>query len=1432
MPPSRRRAATKAAAAAAARRQWKVGDLVLAKVKGFPAWPATVSEPEKWGYRADWRKVLVYFFGTQQIAFCNPADVEAFTEEKKQSLLGKRQGKGADFVRAVQEITESYEKSKKIDQVDNQNSGEDVTLVQDGNSKESPANMESKDQNENSEAAVTVKNGPNLVGSTSPDVLSKIDSLEDKVASVEQPLHDVAVPAKPGITTYTSRKRSGGLRSRKRATLKTDSTVDVTRSLSRLDSGRYQSFIMSSNDGNKSGGDAATEIIFERSLRRNKRIRKSPVSEWHNAVDSSAFVSNGSIGDNASEIVTLDSDSLSLNDNSTQDSACKPEHCETVVECLEGDVELSKGLDFQIKAVVIKKKRKPNRKRMTNEAVEPSVRLETGMDLDAGLQNSVQISQNAGESLNARHNKEDGDEHLPLLKRARVRMGKLSNLEDGNGNLSKAVEKTSNDAAVNRVELTNGLCEVERRPEDIPVTSMEHVGPSTSLNDECADDINSNIVKGSSHNSSPQRTSTQIPGNRSHISIIKDSQPFGSSADGEAALPPSKRLHRALEAMSANAAEEGHPYAENSTMQTLINGSCISSVKGSSHVVERKESDGSDEQAVDSSIHKTSGFGSSDTISGIAVKSPLDADICNHPMGIPKNQEHQEEAVGHHCKDLSESYFGGLSVCTAAKKRTGDSTYNLDRKQSNLQSNQVSVDQLSLVDDKGDLEDIALRDVGDEIATKDVTSECSHTCSRLSSQAGEAMKVTSQDDSAMLQCNTEDTESLRSQIEKNQANSMLEASKEVTCDHREKDSGYLSISRDCLAEKDVLVPQSSPVPADGIESPVHMSPTTTSVCHVSTSESVNFIQNSGGSSPNHSQQKVTVSTRVDEGKIDPPVLQRPKSAGKFSTYAEVHAALSSFEGILGSLTRTKECIGRATRIAIDCAKLGVSSKVVEILARSLENDSSLHRRVDIFFLVDSIAQCSRGLKGDVGGIYPSTIQAVLPRLLSAAAPPGNFAKENRRQCLKVLRLWLERRILPESIIRHHMREIDSLSSSSSSGAYSRRSARTERALDDPVRDMEGMLVDEYGSNSSFQLPGFRMPRMLKEEDGGSDSDGESFEAVTPEHNNPGTPEDQENTPAIEKHTHILEDVDGELEMEDVAPSCEVEVNSTGVSGVNDLHHQLEHVPQPYAPPLPQDIPPSSPPLPSSPPPLPPPPPPPLSAVPLSRIHEPYFNGHDSKLYTSSHNMHDQMGESVAQQHSASRTNPSIYNGAHHHASECREMQPPCDSINSSFSSYPVHPVNNVQHTDAPNFHHKPYPPRPPQPPPPSNQFSYVQAAPPVKSRRETSPPSYQQRFHSSYNGDGGTFYNNHERMRPAPYEPGDGWRYPSPNFPGPRYQDKARAYPPGPYGGPPREHNRIHHQEWPLPPRGMHQRNFIPYGPSSESAVPVSNRAPSVWRPR
>lgn len=123
-----------------------------------------------------------------------------------------------------------------------------------------------------------------------------------------------------------------------------------------------------------------------------------------------------------------------------------------------------------------------------------------------------------------------------------------------------------------------------------------------------------------------------------------------------------------------------------------------------------------------------------------------------------------------------------------------------------------------------------------------------------------------------------------------------------------------------------------------------------------------------------------------------------------------------------------------------------------------------------------------------------------------------------------------------------------------------------------------------------------MPAMLKDEEA-SDSDGESFEAVTPEHP-AGKPNGEEANLAIEKRKHILEDVDGELEMEDVSPVCEGETASVSYSvGTNPARISRPGdgscLGASFHPPLPRDGPPSSPPLPTSP----PPPPPPASVAP-------------------------------------------------------------------------------------------------------------------------------------------------------------------------------------------------------------------------------------------
>lgn len=53
--------------------------------------------------------------------------------------------------------------------------------------------------------------------------------------------------------------------------------------------------------------------------------------------------------------------------------------------------------------------------------------------------------------------------------------------------------------------------------------------------------------------------------------------------------------------------------------------------------------------------------------------------------------------------------------------------------------------------------------------------------------------------------------------------------------------------------------------------------------------------------------------------------------------------------------------------------------------------------------------------------------------------------------------------MPESVLRHFVTEIESHNDDKGlPGNGPRRLSRSERAVDDPVRDMDGMLVDEYG----------------------------------------------------------------------------------------------------------------------------------------------------------------------------------------------------------------------------------------------------------------------------------------------------------------------------------------------------------------------------------
>ncbi|XP_059625812.1 protein HUA2-LIKE 2-like isoform X1 [Cornus florida] len=1503
MAPSRRKVGSKAsAAAAAARRQWKVGDLVLAKVKGFPAWPATVSEPEKWGYSADWKKVLVYFFGTKQIAFCNPADVEAFTEEKKEALLIKRHGKGADFVRAVHEIIESYEKSKKREEIADFNSGDEVTVTNAGISVEPLYDVGVKDQTE-APAATLISSlrsscsfgdkNESIIPVEDVAAATQADALHNGEASSEELTDNLVVNEKPPSTSYSSRKRSGVIQSRSHAMQKRVPHARRSRNSSRVEFHRLQKLIVPSSNGNKSAVDVPINALQDGSVRRSKRIRNSQdVTEVHGA-GSPAFVSNGSIEENGSEIVTVDSDTFSLNDGSTVESGCEIPQPDSAVECCEGDIELSQTLDFQTKSSFIKKKRKPNRKRVNNDTIAGQLDNLAGSEME--VQRSGPILPDAHERSNDRYPKDDGDEHLPLVKRARVRMGRPSSAggevatfiqsEDKSSEVSNSLSERvcvsvnadrdspadGNSFTVKGVQMDRpssaggevaAFIQSEDKSSEVSNSLSERVCISVNGDRDSPADGNSFTVKGVMDHSSPSNKCCQFYVNNPRPLEGKKGQQTGSLVDDEAALPPSKRLHRALEAMSANAAEDGKKCSGGpSTMKTFINGSFSSTSECSYMSIERKSQNGCRMQNVDSFCNNDSEVG----ISGLATssnppvpeesaKSYIEVAICNispRTSNSPKYEFHDmlDEAVDF--TDRKDYSVRSLAIQTAEPVVVQTPKLlspNLARNQACLGHNEGALGQMLPCKDecKNENSELSNHRVEEPVQELDPSKYFRMSSSPVST-AAEIAKV-SPPNGVKLLLNSVDGTCESTNLwklpldENNQVNGMCEVVKEIKPSQKDSNtisspnlvkvlvaavqgsphlSHSVSISDDHLDDKDVSGIRSSSSPTDGLHSPPRASPPNTSIRPMSASDNSNFLENNGGCSPD-------VQLRYDKS----------KDVDKWNNKAEVTAAsLASFEAILRTLTRTKENIGRATRIAIDCGKFGTAAKVVEILARNLERESNLHKKVDLFFLVDSITQCSRGLKGDVAGVYPSAIQAVLPRLLLAAAPPGSSARENRRQCLKVLRVWLERKILPESIIRHHIRDLDSFSSSSSSGAFSRRPLRTERAFDDPLREMEGTIVNEYGSNSSFQLPGFRMPPMRKDEDEGSDSDGGSFEAVTPEHNSE-TPEEQQRTviPAIEKHRHILEDVDGELEMEDVAPSFETDLNVAGVNSAQPSHHQFEQqFPQPFAPPLPDDVPPSSPPLPTSPPPPPPPPPP----LPLSCLSNPVSNGVDAKLFMGTHNIKENLQQSNPQQSIAPGISSTISDTVHYRDPKCRDLQMqmhiPDSGSSYSFSSVPIsHPpiqqLNSVQPTDGMTLENKAYHLRPPHPAP-SNQFSYVQTDQSVQSRREVPPPSFPNRFHFLPNREG-NFYSDHDRMKLAPHDPSESWRFSVPSFSGSYYPDNAMAsYGPAPYPGPPCE-PAIPNYRWGFPHRAINHSEFIPNRPPSEGPIPVAAKAQSFWQPR
>ena len=105
--------------------------------------------------------------------------------------------------------------------------------------------------------------------------------------------------------------------------------------------------------------------------------------------------------------------------------------------------------------------------------------------MDVGLHDNNQNSQFACKNLNITQIKEDGDQHLPLVKRARVRMGKQSSLEEEHNNFTWAEERRPNEVAFNAMEEDNSFFQPEERTSlKAGVNTLEPISSSSNCNSD------------------------------------------------------------------------------------------------------------------------------------------------------------------------------------------------------------------------------------------------------------------------------------------------------------------------------------------------------------------------------------------------------------------------------------------------------------------------------------------------------------------------------------------------------------------------------------------------------------------------------------------------------------------------------------------------------------------------------------------------------------------------------------------------------------------------------------------------------------------------------------------------------------------------------------------------------------------------------------
>ncbi|KAJ1427615.1 PWWP domain [Sesbania bispinosa] len=1106
MPPARRRGVHKAKA----NEHLSLGDLVLAKVKGFPFWPAKISRPEDWGKPPDPKKHFVQFFGTKEIAFVTPADIQAFTNETKTKLSARCQGKTKCFTKAVKEICAAFDELEKQkasglrDDTDDSRIGSEAPSVDGlvGDQKDAINAVVSNVEKAKTNMGDVVSNVEHCT-----QRCGRNDSQDEKLSVSGHPTDS----SSPVLSPVLKSKSSNGAELNKHTSksgLKDQSCLKVEVS-DFEDVCNFNDFKKADNVQNvpTNGMKPKKPVtgLRERSKAADDRKRSGGFNravlkdEYADLSRSGEILKGGKKGKNASSVESDSPDSFKS--DSDINSGNKDRNMLKVKTSLK---EADRKNSLKQKKTQVQRKRNLG----TSETLGATKKLKC---MDTKDNSSIKS--------------------IP---------------EDVNG--TSPSSPVVDDKAFKRIELKRSASCLKTE-EGLPSRGQISIVGS---DDVCE------VLNGAKH----------------HSQLQLDMPHSASFASGEHTEMSSLRLKGDANNLTIKQAQRRHRTVclfdyDDDEPKTPVHGGAAKNIKSPSFVsVVTKSSDAclengdvaqmaNREHSALRDNHLKEPFTEllNDTLStGHPQKEKDEEDI---PVQLPHNPEkldsQQFPSQVEKLSSISPVNSPGFVPTTKSNAEQHKSSKPLPKVSSNSTQKKANGSSKSLNSSSSSHSQVATH------KTKLASSvERSKTISKTLPQAVEVPAT--KENLKELDVSHVD----RLEVGMEEKSSIYTGSRTPETAKTMKHLIAAAQAKRRLVAQFQCHPLGLNNAQEGTPSPSTAQPFLSVPSNFGQADPQGVYEQLTLASPSTNGHHSTSQNQLDaEENEEKRASSVQRTVGdSLSGGTEAAVARDAFEGMIETLSRTKESIGRATRLAIDCAKYGIANEVVELLIRKLESETSFHRKVDLFFLVDSITQCSHNHKGGrmyfikccsvafiasaslifaqickpqvlsgiAGASYIPAVQGGLPRLLGAAAPPGSSARENRRQCLKVLRLWLERKIFPESVLRRYMDDIGVSNDDMAVSFSFRRPSRAERSVDDPIREMEGMLVDEYGSNATFQLPGFLSARVFEEDEDGDFPNNLSPADPTHTHVDSDT---STITPSDKRHC-ILEDVDGELEMEDVS----------------------------------------------------------------------------------------------------------------------------------------------------------------------------------------------------------------------------------------------------------------------------------------------------------